>query len=82
MKEMGFEVARKHASKLRSFSIAFTFMMPFAMIILSPYGPPDYAFGLLTVAVFFTAIGIAIERWLFFAEAKHVQTLYYGEEEV
>ncbi len=82
MKEMGFEIARKHASKLRAFCIAFLFMFPFAVIILSPYGPPDYAFGLLTVAVFFTAIGIALERWLFFAEAKHVQTLYYGNEEV
>lgn len=82
MKEMGFEVARKHASKLRAYALAFTFMMPFAVIALSPYGPPDYAFGLLTVAVFFTALGIALERWLFFAEARHVQTLYYGEDEV
>ncbi len=25
--------------------------------------------------------GLAIERWLFFAEAKHTVTLYYGAEE-
>ena len=25
------------------------------------------------------AVGLAIERWLFFAQAKHVVTLYYGE---
>ncbi len=24
--------------------------------------------------------GLAIERWLFFAEAKHAVTLYYGAE--
>ena len=24
------------------------------------------------------AAGVLIERWLFFAEAKHVVTLYYG----
>lgn len=82
MKEMGFKVARKHAAKIRAFALAFTFMMPFAVIFLSPYGTPNVAFGLLTVAVFFTSIGIALERWLFFAEARHVQTLYYGEEEV
>jgi len=23
--------------------------------------------------------GMFVERWLFFAEAKHVVTLYYGE---
>ena len=26
--------------------------------------------------------GITAERWLFFAEAKHVVTLYYGEQAV
>ncbi|MHA1543682.1 MAG: dimethyl sulfoxide reductase anchor subunit family protein [Alphaproteobacteria bacterium] len=82
MKEMGFKVARKHAAKIRAYALAFTFMMPFAVIFLAPYGTPNVAFGLLTVAVFFTSIGIALERWLFFAEARHVQTLYYGEEEV
>lgn len=26
------------------------------------------------------AIGVAIERWLFFAQAEHVAMLYYGRE--
>ena len=25
-------------------------------------------------------IGVLVERWLFFADAKHVVTLYYGRE--
>jgi len=25
--------------------------------------------------------GVVVERWLFFAEAEHVVTLYYGEAE-
>jgi DMSO reductase anchor subunit len=37
-----------------------------------------------TVAVLVAALsgtaGIAIERWLFFAEARHAVTLYYGAE--
>ncbi len=28
------------------------------------------------------ALGLVIERWLFFAEAKHTVTLYYGAEAV
>jgi len=27
-------------------------------------------------------VGVLIERWLFFAEAKHAVTLYYGAESV
>ena len=30
------------------------------------------------VAVITQAPGMLVERWLFFAEAKHVVTLYYG----
>ena len=26
------------------------------------------------------SLGVVIERWLFFAEAKHVVMLYYGAE--
>ena len=34
------------------------------------------------VAAILTMIGVATERWLFFAEAKHAVTLYYGQAEV
>lgn len=27
-------------------------------------------------------VGVLVERWLFFAEAKHAVTLYYGAERV
>jgi DMSO reductase anchor subunit len=30
-----------------------------------------------TVAALTAAIGVLVERWLFFAEAEHVVTLYY-----
>ena len=32
------------------------------------------------LAVVSGAIGVLIERWLFFAEAEHVSMLYYGRE--
>ena len=34
---------------------------------------------LALVAVVAAAVGVFFERWLFFAEAQHVVTLYYGE---
>jgi DMSO reductase anchor subunit len=39
----------------------------------------------LLVTVLATAgviVGVLAERWLFFAEAEHVVTLYYGAERV
>jgi len=30
------------------------------------------------LAVASAALGLVVERWLFFAEAKHTVTLYYG----
>jgi DMSO reductase anchor subunit len=39
----------------------------------------DFAAGL---AVASAALGLVVERWLFFAEAKHTVTLYYGAEAV
>jgi DMSO reductase anchor subunit len=30
------------------------------------------------LALLFAALGLALERWLFFAEATHVSVLYYG----
>ena len=34
------------------------------------------------LAVASAALGLVVERWLFFAEAKHTVTLYYGAEAV
>ena len=34
--------------------------------------------GLIVLAA--AAVGVWIERWLFFAEAQHVVTLYYGAD--
>ncbi|MEE2995547.1 MAG: dimethyl sulfoxide reductase anchor subunit, partial [Pseudomonadota bacterium] len=35
--------------------------------------------GTLLAAVS-VSVGVVVERWLFFAEAKHVSMLYYGAE--
>ena len=73
-KEMGFKIARRHAMKLRLIAVTFGAFIPIIFSIAFPYQ---------LLACFFAVIshicGMFIERWLFFAEAKHVVSLYYGE---
>ena len=72
-KEMGFVIARKHALKLRILSTTLGGVIPI-LILLSG----TLSFLLLGIALFVHLFGVFIERFLFFAEAKHVVTLYYG----
>ncbi|WP_420405682.1 dimethyl sulfoxide reductase anchor subunit family protein [Nisaea sp.] len=82
MREMGYRIGRKHAARLRQFSALFGFLIPVAVlaVLMSVPGTGAIAGGLALIAALSGSIGVVIERWLFFAEAKHVATLYYGEE--
>lgn len=83
LREMGFRIARKHAQKLRRIAILLGFVVPIftlAGAIVMPGGAVATILSLLAWLACQT--GIATERWLFFAEAKHVVTLYYGEQAV
>ncbi len=77
MQEMGFRIARKHAYALRRVVLIAGFILPslalVAALIISTAG----VFLILLAAVF-CAVGIVVERWLFFAEAKHTVAMYYG----
>ena len=74
-KEMGFVVARRHAIKLVYFNFFWSVAQSPALFLV------DHP-GILSMATIFHIIGIFVERWLFFAEAKHVVTLYYGDEQL
>ncbi|HEX3500706.1 MAG TPA: DmsC/YnfH family molybdoenzyme membrane anchor subunit [Stellaceae bacterium] len=78
LKEMGFRIARKHAAKLRRIAFLLAFALPFllALVPLFAAGWPAALAALLAAPL--ATIGILTERWLFFAEAKHAVTLYYG----
>jgi sulfite dehydrogenase (quinone) subunit SoeC len=78
MREMGYQVARRHALKLRKLSTALLFLVPIALVLwaLTPL-PPFAQVALAVVAVCSAAVGVLTERWLFFAEAEHVVVLYY-----
>ena len=83
LREMGFRIARKHADKLRVIAMLLGFVVPlFALGGGIAVGGGLSAFALSLLAAIACQIGITCERWLFFAEAKHVVTLYYGEQAV
>jgi DMSO reductase anchor subunit len=73
-KEMGYAIARKHAGKLRRL-VFLLLAAAFGTILLAITSPP---FAILTCLVTLTAA--AVERWLFFAEAKHISMVFYGAD--
>ncbi|MSP90129.1 MAG: dimethyl sulfoxide reductase anchor subunit [Alphaproteobacteria bacterium] len=79
-REMGFRIARKHATKLRASVVLLGFAVPAALTALALLGnaPPVIAIAASALAALSASVGVVVERWLFFAEAKHVVTLYYG----
>jgi sulfite dehydrogenase (quinone) subunit SoeC len=78
MREMGYQVARRHAGKLRRLSMALLFLVPIAaglLLLLNLPNPIQIAVAAL--AAISAGAGVLAERWLFFAEAEHVAMLYY-----
>jgi DMSO reductase anchor subunit len=76
MKEMGYSVARRHAERLRRLVMALlaaAIVLSLLTIVLLPV--------LMAILAALAALASAIiERWLFFAEAQHVVSLYYGAQ--
>jgi DMSO reductase anchor subunit len=80
MKEMGFRIARKHARKLRTIALVAAFVVPMLLTLLELVLPMAGVAFCAMVAAVIAMLGVLIERWLFFAEAKHTVMLYYGAE--
>jgi len=80
MREMGFEVARKHSGRLRILVIASGFAIPIAATLMALNDVADASIFWTILAFASMTPGILTERWLFFAEARHVVTLYYGAQ--
>lgn len=76
-REMAFVVARRHARWLRRLAVLLFALLPLLCML------PVWLFAHLDVTPWFaiaaaSAIsGAFVERWLFFAEARHMVTLYY-----
>ena len=75
-REMAFTVARRHALKLRIAATAGLLLVPLLAALLLSSGLVSPLVALLLATVGMLA-GAFVERWLFFAEARHLVTAYY-----
>ena len=76
-REMGFALARKHSAQLRAAALVLFAVVPLLGAAAALFVPPAAAAAASLVAVLAVTAGAFVERWLFFAEARHVVTLYY-----
>lgn len=76
--EFGFQIARQQASLLKIVVFVLGFIVPGLMLVwvFNQEGGQTAAI----VAVLAGIVGAAVERWLFFAEARHVVNLYHGAQ--
>ncbi|MBV9828367.1 MAG: dimethyl sulfoxide reductase anchor subunit [Alphaproteobacteria bacterium] len=82
LQEMGFRIGRKHRTRLRLIARVTGFGLPALLTLVAVLASPLTALVAAAFAVISMAIGLVAERWLFFAEAKHTVTLYYGADTV
>ena len=76
--EFGYEVDPGQRRLLRSVVFSFGFILPLGLIGWAMVMPQPTALAVL--AVISSLIGKGVERWLFFAEARHVVNLYHGAQ--
>lgn len=74
-KEMVHVIGRKHATKLRLIALVLGCVIP--ILICIAVLATNAANLWLLLAFGFLMAGLFVERWLFFAEAKHSVSLYY-----
>jgi DMSO reductase anchor subunit len=74
MREFIHVVGRKHSQNLRIIAGLLAFVLPIIILLLLPF-----SHVLAALAVISHIAGVAVARWLFFAEAEHVVGLYYGK---
>ncbi len=77
--EFGYQVARARLILLRWMVLLFAFAVPALVLWVGINMMPVATAVTIAVASAFT--GVIIERWLFFAEARHVVNLYHGAQQ-
>ena len=82
LREMGFAIGRKHAEKLRLIARLGAFLIPLVLTLVGLAASGVAGMILAVAAVLSASLCLLVERWLFFAEAKHTVTLYYGTRQV
>lgn len=75
MREMGYQVARRHADRLRLVCTVLLALSTTALLLAAVL--PAATLLLAGLAVMVAAPAVFMERWLFFAQAQHLSMLYY-----
>ena len=76
-REMGFVLARKHATRLRAIGLIAGFAIPGLLAVLALALPASRPFA-AWIAFISGMGGLFVERWLFFAQARHAVMGYYA----
>lgn len=76
-REMAFVVARKHATRLRWLAVMLFGVVPVVCMATVWWPGHGGTPAWLMVAALSALAGAFVERWLFFAQARHMVTLYY-----
>ena len=71
--EFGFTLARNHAVLGKVIVFVAGFLIPLGALLLAPQ-----SFAAALFAAGAATVGLIVERWFFFAEARHVVRLYHG----
>lgn len=82
LKEMGYRIGRKHGDKLRRVALILGAVAPALLVVASWAAEGNLRTGFAALAAGSALCGTVVERWLFFAQARHSVTLYYGTQEV
>jgi DMSO reductase anchor subunit len=73
-REMAFVLARKHSARLRRIALALFAVLPVLGIVIAL--TTGIAWVALPAAIACVA-GLFVERWLFFAEARHAVAAFF-----
>ena len=76
--EFGYRVEARRLKLLRAVSMALVFVVPPLLLVVRLLGVGGT--GIIAVALLSSLVGLLIERWLFFADARHVVNLYHGAQ--
>jgi DMSO reductase anchor subunit len=75
-REMAFVLARRHARALRRYALLLLAIVPIVAIVLILLWPSAHIW-LAPLAAISCVLGLFVERWLFFAQARHAVAAYF-----
>ena len=80
-KEFGYTITKNKSLSLRASVFVLAFILP-ALLLISMMTQTLASLPLALIGFLSSFLGTLIERWLFFAEARHVVNLYHGAAKV